>query len=203
MVETVNTALHRLPLLLLAWVTFPTAVSAHRLDESLQATLVAIEPDGIRLQINLTPGAAVAEEILALIDPDRDGVIATREAVAYAAMLKRDLIVRLDDKNVDLITTSSAFPEPTELRGGLGLIRIEFTVTISLVPGPHRLAIENRHLPTLSVYLVNAARPESGSIRILTQKRSENQSANTIEFSSSAVGIPTRATRGSPSTPSP
>ena len=59
MVEAVTRTLCRLPLLL-ALLAFPSGVFAHRDDQYLQATLVAIEPDGVRLRINLTPGVAVA-----------------------------------------------------------------------------------------------------------------------------------------------
>jgi hypothetical protein len=54
-------------------------LSAHRLDEYLQSTLVAIEAGDVRLQINLTPGVAVAAQVLALIDRDRDGAISRKE----------------------------------------------------------------------------------------------------------------------------
>src|SRR4029077_12278940 len=72
MVEAVTRTLCRPPLALL---TFPSAVFAHRDDQYLQATLVAIEPSGVRLQINLTPGVAVAEQVIAQIDRDRNGTI--------------------------------------------------------------------------------------------------------------------------------
>jgi hypothetical protein len=42
--------------------------------------------------------------------------------------------------------------------------------------------VENRHLPAVSVYLLNAALPKSGSLEILAQKRNDNQSAGEIEF---------------------
>jgi len=71
-------------------------VFAHRLDEYLQATLVAIEPSGVRLQIHLTPGVAVAEQVLVLIDRNRDGTISPREAATYAEVLKHALTLRLD-----------------------------------------------------------------------------------------------------------
>ena len=48
--------------------------------------------------------------------------------------------------------------------------------------GAHRLTLENRHLPALSVYLFNAAQPQSSSIQITRQKRNEIQSAGEIEF---------------------
>jgi hypothetical protein len=97
MVETVTTALRRL-LLWLMLLAFPSNGSAHRLDEYLQATLVTIEPGDIKLQINLTPGVAVAEQVLALIDRDRDGVIFTNEAAAYAEQVRHELTIQLDQR---------------------------------------------------------------------------------------------------------
>jgi hypothetical protein len=169
-------------LLLLALLAFPSAVAAHRLDEYLQATLVAIEPCDLRLQINLTPGVAVADQVLALIDRDRDGVISTKEAAAYAELLKRDLTVRLDQRDADLKLISSSFPEPTELRAGEGIIRLDFSTAGPVTAGAHHFTIENRHLPAMSVYLVNAALPRSGAIQITSQKRNAGQSLGEIEF---------------------
>ncbi|SPE56925.1 conserved exported hypothetical protein [Verrucomicrobia bacterium] len=182
MVETLTVIRSRLGLLL-ALVALPSSALAHRLDEYLQATLVAIDPGGFLLQINLTPGVAVADQVLALIDRDHDGVITTNEATAYAELLKRDLIVRLDQRTVELKFTGSNFPDPTELRTGLGIIQMEFSVKRgALAAGPHKLTVENRHLPALSVYLLNAARPESASVQIAGQKRNENQSGGEIAF---------------------
>ena len=86
---------------LLALLASPTGVFAHQLDEYLQATLVDIEPGKIRLQMDLTPGVAVAERLLGLIDRNRDGVISPDESTAYAELLKRDLVVRLDGRKVN------------------------------------------------------------------------------------------------------
>src|SRR5436853_5471149 len=115
MVEAVITTLHRLPLLLLALLAFPPAVFAHRLDEYLQATLVAIEPGDIRLKINLTPGVEIAEKVLSQIDQNADGAISSDESAAYAEILKRDLTVRLDGRDSQLKLTASNMPELAEL----------------------------------------------------------------------------------------
>jgi hypothetical protein len=182
MVAAVITILRYLPLLL-AFLALPPAASAHQLDEYLQATLVAIEPGGIRLEINLTPGVAVADRLLALIDRDHDGIISTNEALAYAEMLKRDLIVRLDERVIELKLAAFNFPEPSEFRSGWGIIQLEFSVESGpLAAGSHRLTFENRHLPAMSVYLLNAAQPRSGSVQIGKQTRNKNQSLGEIEF---------------------
>jgi hypothetical protein len=182
MVEAVITIVRRLSCLLVL-LALPPSIFAHRLDEYLQATIVTIESGGFRLQMNLTPGVAVANQVLALIDRDHDGEITTTEAAAYAELLKRDLKVRLDEQSVELKLAASYFPDPTDLRTGLGIIQLEFSATRGVLPaGPHKLTLENRHLPAASVYLLNAARPESGWIRIHSQKRNENQSTGEIEF---------------------
>src|ERR1700677_752682 len=108
--EAMTSARRHLPLLL-ALLAVPSAIFAHRLDEYLQATLVAIEPGEIRLDINLTPGVAVAGQVLALIDRDSDGVISTNEAGAYAELVRRDLVARLDARNVELKLAALNFPD--------------------------------------------------------------------------------------------
>jgi len=174
----------RLPLVLaLALFAFPPSAFAHRLDEYLQATLVDIAPADVRLRINLTPGVAVAEPVIALIDTNHDGVISTGEAAAYAELLRRDLTIRLDGRDVEPHLAASDFPPPAELRTGSGIVRLEFSVTPGLFSaGPHRLTLENRHLPAVSAYLFNAGRPNSASVRVTRQNRNENQSLGEIEF---------------------
>jgi len=169
--------------LLLALLVLPSAVFAHRDDQYLQATLVAIEPSGVRLQINLTPGVAVAEQVIAEIDRDRDGAISRNEAAAYAELLKRDLTLRLDGRKLELKLTASEFISPAELRTGAGTIQMEFSAMPGLLAaGPHKLTLENRHLTAMSVYLINATQPRFATVQITRQKRNANQSSGEIEF---------------------
>jgi polyphosphate kinase len=182
MAEAVTRKVCRLPLLL-ALLALPSAVFAHRDDQYLQATLVIIEPSEIRLQINLTPGVAVAEQVLARIDRDRDGAISKNEAAAYAQLLMHDLTLRVDGRKLELKLTASEFVEPAELRTGAGIIQLEVSaISGPLAAGAHRLTLENRHLTTMSVYLINAAQPRFATVQITRQKRNENQSAGEIEF---------------------
>jgi hypothetical protein len=188
MVDAVRVIIRPLLLLLAA---LPSAAGAHQLDEYIQATLVAIEPGEIRLQMNLTPGVQVASNVLALIDRNHDGVIATNETVAYAEAIQRDLTVRLDERDVKLKLTVCNFPELSELRTGLGIIQIEFSITPgSLTAGAHKLTLENRHLTALSAYLFNAARPTSTLIQITGQKRNETQSFGEVDFNWNASASP-------------
>jgi len=79
--------------------------------------------------------------------------------------------------------TASEFVPPEELRTGSGIIQMEFSASFGpLATGAHRLTVENRHLTTISVYLINAARPRFATVEITRQKRNDNQSAGEIEF---------------------
>jgi len=181
-VEALITRRRCLPLLL-ALLSLPSDAFAHRDDEYLQGTFVVIEPGEVRLQINLTPGIAVAEQVIALLDRNRDGVISTKEAAAYTELLKRDLTVRLDGRNSELKLTASEFVPPAELRTGSGIIQIEFSASFGpLAAGSHSLTLENRHLTRISVYLINASQPRFATIQITRQKRNDTQSAGEIGF---------------------
>ena len=182
MVEAVTSIFRCLPAVL-GLLAVPSAAFAHQLDEYLQATLVSIEPGSVRLQINLTPGVAIAEQVLAVIDRDRDGAISANEVAAYAELLKRDLTLRLDGQNLEAKLIASQFPEPGELRTGWEIISMEFRGKSGpLTTGSHKFEFENRHLPVISGYLFNAAQPGSGSIQIIAQKRNQIQSAGEIDF---------------------
>src|SRR5262245_61337231 len=61
--------------------------SAHRLDEYLQAARIGIDPGRVQLELDLTPGVAVAGKVIGDIDRDRDGVLSADEKRAYAAQV--------------------------------------------------------------------------------------------------------------------
>jgi len=97
--------------------------------------------------------------------------------------LNRDLDVRLDGKKLALQLTRAFWPQEDELRTGFQFIQVAHSAKMkSLAAGPHRLTIQNRHLPSLSVYLLNAAVPKSAQIEITRQSRNENQSIAEIDF---------------------
>ncbi|WP_051946299.1 hypothetical protein [Verrucomicrobium sp. BvORR106] len=169
-------------LLLVVWLAAASA-SAHRLDEYLQATLVVIEPSAVRLQLTLTPGVEVANDVLAQIDRDGNGAISEKEAANYAEALLQNLVARLDGQNLELKLTHSKFPAPPGLRSGTASIELDYSTPIEpLAAGVHKLSLENQHLAGVSVYLLNAALPKSEKIKIKRQLRSEYQRTGEIEF---------------------
>ncbi|TBU88477.1 HupE/UreJ family protein [Phytopseudomonas dryadis] len=156
---------------------------AHRLDEYLQATMVAVASDHVVLQVRLTPGVEVAGAVLAAIDADGDGVLSEAEQRAYADQVGGALALDIDGHPLPLRLVSSAYAPVDALRQGLGDIALAFRAELPpAADGEHRLTLEQRHPRTGAVYLVNALVPSDAAIRITGQRRSADQSNYRLDF---------------------
>jgi hypothetical protein len=161
----------------------PAGVGAHRLDEYLQATRVAVDRDRIDLEIDLTPGVALAKTIFDSIDADRSGNISESEQLAYANDVLAALTIELDDHRQTPRLSGHQFPTFDEMRRGEGTIRLKATAPLpSMTAGPHRLRVRNDHRPEISVYLVNALVPEAREIEIASQARDRLQHELRLEY---------------------
>lgn len=167
-----------------------SVAQAHRLDEYLQATFIAVATNEVRLELCLTPGVGVAPTILAELDADHDGRISDAEGVAYAERVRQALTLSADHTSRRLELTGTTFPAVAELREGVGIIRLNLRVGFGdTAPGLHELTFENRHLTNLSVYLVNALMPESRSIKITRQIRDYLQNSLRLDYTVAAEGL--------------
>jgi len=156
---------------------------AHRLDEYLQATRVLVTTNRVELSINLTPGMAVADQVLVVIDTDRDGRVSADESTAYAQRVLKDMRIGLDGKVLALSLVEASFPALHEVKGGLGVIRIKANAAVGkLTAGNHVFSLTNAHLQAISVYLVNALVPKDHAIKITKQTRDELQKDYRLEF---------------------
>ena len=160
--------------------------SAHRLDEYLQALRVDVRPEGIVVALDLTPGANLAPEVLAALDPDADGAIDASEADAYAADVMRRLEMSVDDRLVAASLVSRMIPSIEEIHAGTGVIGLVARADIDQSGGRHRLRLSNNYRADLSAYLANALRPDSGTITITSQSRDRRQQTLTIDYVVSA-----------------
>ncbi len=168
---------------LLATLSICLTSHAHRLDEYLQATRVAVSLTQIDLSIDLTPGVSVAPKLLGVIDPSNHEVVPARKAKAYALRVLRDLELELDGKRYALKLGSQTFPTRAEMQEGEGIIRLRASTKVpELRVGAHELMLRNHHLPDISVYLANALAPESGAIQITRQARDERQQQYQVSF---------------------
>ena len=163
--------------------TLAAPAQAHRLDEYLQASLISLEPDTVRVELNLTPGVAVLASVVALIDLDRDGSFSPAEQQAYANRVLGDVSLKVDRLPRVLTVTSAQFPPIEQMQAGLGTIRMVLRARFeALQPGPHVVYFENRHQPDIGVFLANALVPRE-SISIARQSRDYKQTAISIDYS--------------------
>jgi hypothetical protein len=158
---------------------------AHRLDEYLQATLIGVTREGIDLEIRLTPGVAMLPLLMAVIDQDRDGRISASEETAYVDRVLREVDLKVDEVPAPLSLIESSFPTLESMREGLGAIVIKLRSARS----GHRLRFENRHLPQVSVYLVNCLAAPSDSLVVSRQQRDEAQKSMEFEYSFGAGAV--------------
>ena len=162
---------------------FASDARAHRLDEYLQAPRVSVATNRIDLSIDLTPGVAVAGQLLDLIDTDRDGQVSKDETTAYAQRFLKDVRLALDEKVLTPSLVDASFPALREIKEGLGVIRIKASAPVAqLTSGNHTLTLTNAHLPAISVYLVNAMAPKDRAIKITKQTRDDLQRNYRMEF---------------------
>ena len=166
-----------------ALLAFCVSAGAHRLDEYLQATRIGVAMHRIDLSIDLTPGVAVAQQLLSSIDPDGNPRIPSHQGERYARRLLQDLLLELDGKQLRIKVIRVAFPARADMKAGEGTIHLQALARISrLKPAPHEILFRNAHLPRISVYLVNALVPESRTIQITHQIRDELQKEYHLSF---------------------
>ena len=158
--------------------------SAHRLDEYLQATRIAFAPARVAVEIDLTPGASVADTVIALIDGDADGSITVTEAETYGRGVLTDLLLDVDGDRLALTLDRVEVPSMDEMRHGLGTIQVRASSDVEpRVRFRRQLHFQNNHQPESSVYLVNALVPADSGIAVVSQTRDTKQQKVRIDYS--------------------
>jgi hypothetical protein len=164
-----------LPIVVALLVGLAPGAEAHRLDEYLQATRVALTPDGLDIEVDLTPGTAVAASIFPLIDRDADLRVTPPEIESYARRVLADLALEVDGRRYPLALTRAECPSWPEIRDGIGTITIAATADAPWRPGSHHVRYENFHRRDIGVFLANALVPADREISIVAQQRDPTQ----------------------------
>jgi hypothetical protein len=165
---------------------------AHRIDEYLQATIFSLEENRVQASMRLIPGVMVSSSVIASIDSNGDGTFSEGERRSYAQRVLNDLTIAIDGKSVPPKLISWSFPEPAQMREGLGEIHIEYALDLPSGGQNRSLMVANHHLNGTSVYLMNVLAPRDPGIHILGQKRNEQQSLYELDY---------QAVRATPLTP--
>ena len=166
-----------------ALLVFSAQADAHRLDEYLQATRIAVDPDHITIEIDLTAGTSLASTVIGWIDTNNDGQLSAGERSAYAQQVVESVALSLDGAPTRLTLLESQFPSIEEIAAGMGTIHLRTSASVSAArSGRHVAAFVNSHHPEASVYLANALAPTSDRITIASQHRDPSQHQLTLEY---------------------
>jgi hypothetical protein len=158
-------------------------LSAHRLDEYLQAARLAVEPGHVDVELDLTPGVSVAQSIISDIDRNGDGSLSLEETRDYERRVLAAVTMEIDGQAVPLQPGVATFPDVGAFRRGDGTIRLRSSAALPrLSAGAHQLLFRNTHRRDVSVYLANALVPDTDGIAITAQRRDGDQSELMIEF---------------------
>ena len=160
--------------------------SAHRIDEYLQATVLALKANRVEASMRLIPGITIAPAVITSIDSNHDGSFSDQEQRIYAERVLADLSITLDGQSVRPRLIHWAFPQPAQMREGLGEIHVDYEVDVAKGGPTRSLTLVNRHWNRGSVYLVNVLVPDDSSIHILTQTRNEQQTLYELNYEQSA-----------------
>jgi hypothetical protein len=165
------------------WVAMAAPVSAHRLDEYLQATRLAIDIGRVDVEIDLTPGVSIASKVFGWIDTNGDGEISEAEGEAYARAMLRSAVLKSDGAPVRMKFEAASFPTFQEMSFGVGTIRVRASAAIpAAAPGRHRISFLNMHRPERSVYLVNVLVPRNHRLQFGEQRRDVAQHELTLDY---------------------
>jgi len=159
------------------------APRAHQVDEYLQAARLSLTHDRVTLELDLTPGVAVASSVVPTLDTDGSGAISPGEARAYAESVLSDVALALDGHPLGVTLERVEVPTSGEMRDGVGTIRLRATAPVAIsAPGHRRLDFRNNHRPDIGAYLANALKPEDRAIHVERQTRDPRQRVIRIDY---------------------
>ena len=158
-------------------------LSAHRHDEYLQAARLAIDPDRVQLTLDLTPGIAVAQTVLAEIDLDANRSISAAEARAYSDRVLGAIALDIDGVPLDVERVDTESPAMDTVLNGEGTTRIHAVAALPrLAAGTHHLRYRNSYRADIGVYLANVLVPESDRVSIAIQRRDVDQRDLRVDY---------------------
>ncbi len=138
----------------------------------------------VELEIDLTPGASVADGIISLIDRDGDKRISPLEAERYGREVLAEVVLELDGRPIALTLNHVEASPLEEMRHGLGAIQVRASGDVeSRMSFRRELHFQNNHHAASSVYLVNALIPTDPGISVVRQMRDAKQRDARIEYS--------------------
>jgi hypothetical protein len=179
-----------LPYVLAAVIIAAAPISAHRLDEYLQAARLDIDQSRVELFLDLTPGVAVAERVLSDIDVNANRSISAVEAHDYVERVLGAIAVDVDGTPVRLVRLDHDCPAVNAMLQGVGTLHVRAAAALPRqTEGLHHLRYRNANRPDIGVYLANALVPASDRVAVTGQRRTPNQQELIVDYTVSPAPV--------------
>lgn len=137
----------------LAW--WPRTAAAHP-EHFAQSAYLRLDPEHVKVELDMSPGSKVASAVVALIDTNHDGRIDDAEGRAYAGVVLAALTLQVDGEARALALAESHYPPADHLATGEDKLSLAFVATFpALAPGPHQVRFANGYHPVESAYLAH------------------------------------------------
>ena len=162
----------------------PVGVNAHPVDELVQGAYLTLVPDGLRLELDLTPGSGVVTAILGALDHNGDGHVSDTEARVYALEVLKYSTIALDGAAAEWSLETITVPPHRNLELGSDAIKIFAIVKRPDSRGPHTLSFDNRYNPAASQWTANVfLQPGAGWRYLITsQQRGRDGQQLTVNY---------------------
>lgn len=173
----------RVPAVLLGIALLGAEPGAHRLGELLQAARIGIDPARVEIELDLTPGVAVAGRLVADLDRDRDGQVSDAEGREFAVAVRPAIAPELDGRPIQTDVVGVDVAPADALLRGEGRLQLRLGAGLpALASGAHTLRYRDVYRSDIGVYLANALVPSSAAVAITGQRRDASQQELTIDF---------------------
>lgn len=160
------------------------AASAHPVDEVVQGAYLTLTPAGVELELDITPGSAVAASVTGSLDADHNGRVTTAEARAYATRVLAAQTLTLDGTRARWTLRDVQVPPLANLKLGSDTLKILAFAPRVQRAGPHTLTYTNAYRPAKTQRVANIFLKPGGPLtdRVTGQTRSADLTRLTVQF---------------------
>jgi hypothetical protein len=128
---------------------------AHPLDEVVQGAYLTLRPGEVRLELDLSVGPLVADEVLKVLDANGDRRISEAEAQGFGRRVLAVSQLTLDGKAVAWTLRSVTTPAYDNIRLGADTVKVFAVARRPESKGAHGLGFQNRYDPAKSQCAAN------------------------------------------------
>lgn len=173
-----------------------SSVAVAHPDHFEQQAYVTVQPNGVDVELDLSPGSLVAAAFVAHLDRNGDGNLSSAEQTAYLTQLVADVVLVVDDIPATLHVVLGAFPTVRALRTGEAQIVVRLRAELDRGPAAsnsrHDIRFLNQHQPVASKWMASGF--TEPPIKLVAQQRSPDY--RELRFATEAGPQPTPAAVG-------